>query len=1084
MGQILVKYRTKINWISHNDWVYVRNGDWVFNITAEYNGSGNFINILSKELPLKIGTKYRIKFELAKTNAGELIDGIYLVNGPQISGSLTTEGTQEYIITAASPNLEITPLNSNSKFALKNLTIEELGYDELDAFDVEILYSKSISDIKELYERSGAYSSEITLPGTDKNNKFFKNVFDITTDNFFNINAKVPAALANDNIILDEGYIQLLQIINKRDEINYKIIFYSNVVDLFADIGDKYLNELPLSSLDNTASLFNVMNSWDNNNPLNYYYGYINFGGERCRDLWGGIVGSGINDTGKGLTIADIYPGVRVKALIDIIFNSNGLSYESTLIESDNFNKLVIPFTNNVELLSGWHKIAQNYNGNIFRSIDKANPLGPPQYYYDNRTWHSDYSTGAFFLQPILILNGTGSGIFGNNNKIYDYYGFFNVGATSWNDYTVVSNSPYTITPNSPQSMVSLPGCYRAFRDGKYKIESTFGITDHTHITGNEHNYLYRIYAFKIPVASITYYSGYFSHNYFSIEHANQDEEILMGEWRFGSGYHSCEAEFNCLAGDIIGFKIIAKECQHILQDNDTPLFYDTTIQRFNVYEYKYGRGSSVLGKNLVPQKMKIKEFLKDIILMFNLYIEQDKDDQYHYIIETRDTFYSGGTTYDWTDKIDLTEKTLETPKDYQNRKLKLKYSADDDFWNKYYIKNNDPNNVNYGGKQYEFENEFVEDNYDIELNFASTPLRTYFRNTVTGYTYVNLSEIVDADVNTLPEELVTEWKPRILISNAINTNLYNPTTYNNFRFEGYNLSVWPYIGHLYNPMEMDGSNVDINFETPLITKGVSQLMFKTLPANSITNTNLFNLYWEKYLNSINHKDARILIARFNLNINDVKNLSFRDKILIENVYYTINSIREFDIDAFTLTEVELVKIIDVEVLSKALYSTNSIIQQPINVNVNNLVNGVGNQQSLNGGSIILGDQNLVTSTKSSILIGNNNIAPGGSIVIGDNVVSSSKIVALNSSNVSVEGDLKNVIVIGSDNTRITEDDAVFIGGVKIKNGEITTNDDAVIDPGNDIVQVEFSESIINDPGENKIWDYNYVDANVLVDPA
>jgi hypothetical protein len=985
MIELLVKYKTKINWINSKDWDVGAN--WSFDNTTsfyskEFQFGYNVIPILKKNL-LRINKRYRISFDLVD-GLKPFTGGVYFKSGTNQSSAFLSKGNHSFIITSQSSLFEILPVISFGQFGIKNLTIEELEYESLDCVGVDINLNKSISDIKNLSEMSGVYSQDFELIGTEKNNSFFEYIFEITSDSKFNLNVKCDAIISKDGYIIEEGYIQLLNIINKEGFIIYVVAFYSNIINLMNIFGDKYLDELDLSYLDHKSTYQNVIDSWNNLKP--YYYGYINYGGNskypnnsiQYQNLWGGVVGTGTDTEGTGMVIGDLYPSVYVKSLLDEIFEQAGFTYDSTILNSQIFEKLILPFTNKLEVLNGWHVVAENLIGNNFTNVDDKVLVGSFNWF--NRSYHSSYTTGEWKLNTNLKID-KGTGIFLNQQANQDYY----------NQLNQSSNFSKFNQNTHPQNHLILPGCYRCFREGKYKINTSFGLTNWPNSLGGEGSYKYKIFAFRINVGSNFVFSQ--TSGYFLI--TQKEKEIkYIGEYQFNSGAHNFEAEFDCGVGDIIGFKIVAKENQHTpdIVNSQPNLWYTGRIYNTKVSEYQYGRDSFIEGKNIVP-KMKIKEFLKSLFLMANLYVEQDKENPYNYIIETRDDFYNSGNTWDWSEKIDRKEIKIETPKDFSSKILKLKYSNDSDYWNDRYRKTKDVNEVGYGGKQYEFQNDFSEDIEDIELNFGSTPLLTY-RDFTTSTSQMNItySEISEWKGDETIPKIKTDWEPRILFANKIRPNEFNTSVSFPFRFEKISFDVdYPYIGHVLNPYDTTTlSNFDINFETPVKTGGVSQLTFIPKPSSTMTNINLFNSFWKKYLDEINDKNSRVITAQFNLSTLDYYNLSFRDFILIDNVYYYVNSINNFVVDGSELTEVELVKVIN----------------------------------------------NLPTFEKTTT--GFNVVEPENPKPIDISIFRKPGPMDLKSTNTTYTDDFENVVIINGRNIRVDEDDVVYIDGLKIKGSEIT----------------------------------------------
>ena len=68
---------------------------------------------------------------------------------------------------------------------------------------------------------------------------------------------------------------------------------------------------------------------------------------------------------------------------------------------------------------------------------------------------------------------------------------------------------------------------------------------------------------------------------------------------------------------------------------------------------------------------------------------------------------------------------------------------------------------------------------------------------------------------------------------------------------------------------------------------------------------------WQSYLNNLYSKDARILIANFNLNSIDIANFNYNDKIFVKDAYYRVNKIKGYAIGKDLSTQVELIKIVE-----------------------------------------------------------------------------------------------------------------------------------------------------------------------------
>lgn len=208
----------------------------------------------------------------------------------------------------------------------------------------------NIADIRDPSKRNASYSKTLSIPGTKTNNQLFSFIFEInkevyTTDeavNFspdFNPNLKAVCLVYIDSILQMKGYIQLVNVLRTENSISYECVLYSEVNNIFADIGEAKLTDLDLSKYDHPYTSAVIKNSWDtsvyvNGSPSSFAYG-------------SGYV-YGMIDLGytNGLTYATQhwFPSIYLKTYIDAIFEEAGYTYTSSAITSDLFKRFIIPF--------------------------------------------------------------------------------------------------------------------------------------------------------------------------------------------------------------------------------------------------------------------------------------------------------------------------------------------------------------------------------------------------------------------------------------------------------------------------------------------------------------------------------------------------------------------------------------------------------------------------------------------------------------------------------------------------------------------------------------------------------------------
>ena len=284
-----------------------------------------------------------------------------------------------------------------------------------------------------------------------------------------------------------------------------------------------------------------------------------------------------------------------------------------------------------------------------------------------------------------------------------------------------------------------------------------------------------------------------------------------------------------------------------------------------------------------VPSKIKQSDFVKSIFQMFNLYVEIDENQPNNLILEHRDNYYDNGAVKDWTYKLAKDrEQNLQFLPEVTSKKLRLTYKADKDSPNTIFT---DITNEIYGQIEYTFDNEYVRDTDVKELVFSPTPVvRTvfdaYVPNIAGAAPKINIRVLLDGgNLTCLPYDIYDVEFP---LTPSLNIGTTGITTY-------------PAVGHFDNPLL---PTYDINFGT---------CDYYYYAPSTLTNNNLYNLYWRRTINQINV--GKMLTAYFDLNELDIQSLRLNDKIRIDNSWWNINKVIDYDANGTSLTKVELISV-------------------------------------------------------------------------------------------------------------------------------------------------------------------------------
>ena len=267
----------------------------------------------------------------------------------------------------------------------------------------------------------------------------------------------------------------------------------------------------------------------------------------------------------------------------------------------------------------------------------------------------------------------------------------------------------------------------------------------------------------------------------------------------------------------------------------------------------------------------KQREFMRWIFTMFNLYIEATEIDK-QLIILPREEFLTN-TVRDWTEKRDISQPLEIIPMgELEAGRYTFTYKQGKDDGNKYYEE--DYSRI-YGDRQILIQNDFVKDEKKIEIGFVPT-LIVKPENEIDKY----LPEIATNNGEQKSGDLrILQYKVKTSQVYTIRNGAFSTTATG-----GVTKTKYPFMGHLDDPLT---STTDINFGLP---------RFIGLPPGTpVTNNNLFNQYWSKYMQETTDKDSKIVKGQFYLTPADMEKLSFRDLYFFDNNYFRLNKIEDYD---------------------------------------------------------------------------------------------------------------------------------------------------------------------------------------------
>ena len=809
------------------------------------------------------------------------------------------------------------------------------------AENVNIPITFNVGDIRDLASRKGTFSKTISVQGTKNNNELLGHYYDVNIQaGTFNINKLTKCQLIQNGVpILDDALLQLVSVNKSQSNNSYEeqVTYDLLIKDSRAEFFSAITN-VNLTDLD-----FSDMNHiFEAHTIAATFTNTIAEGYKYVMPYSEDAIYSS----------NEFKPGIYAKTYFDRIFSNAGFTYTWAGLTDAHFDKLLIPYNGDVNSqdYEDYKVMASNtwattnvqatgYNVTFQEDITGWTELVDTQNIYDPLTgeYTSPISTNAPAGEHYTYTLNVGGVVYLDNTSGADAYLLSLFPNDTWNRYRVYA-------------VVSVAGSGNTIVYGPSTI-----VEYHTTVLpAGTTNILNVAGTLDIPVT----YNG----TGFATGIASGDIQVLSIGVEVTSWYD--QYAVSQVSTNSFWFDTTATNFVDVNVVLDLSTVELTILPSNNIQVV----GSELIMNQYVPVEVKQSDFVKAIFQMYNLYVDVDIDNPNNLILIHRDEYYDSGAEKDWSEKLakDRDQQLMFLP-DVTKKKLKLTYAPDTDGPNVSYTQ---ATGEIYGQIEYTFDNEYVKDVETQELLFSPTPIyRTLFG------AYVPALNGLAPNVNI-----------RILYDGGVGT--CQPYDIVDFQSTGqFGLTIYPILGHFNDPLF---PTFDINF-------GTNDYYFYQVGA--LTANNLYNLYWRRTVNQINV--GKMLTAMFNLTEVDIQSLKLNDKIYIDNSWWNINKIADYNANTNQLTKVELISI-DTEI-DLAPFMTGS------GTSAGDTITAVGIDSVLRSASAY---GNVVMPGSETVILGKGNtVAPGvKALIVGDShSVSDSGIVT---TNLTVTGSINGQVVV------------------------------------------------------------------------
>jgi hypothetical protein len=308
---------------------------------------------------------------------------------------------------------------------------------------------------------------------------------------------------------------------------------------------------------------------------------------------------------------------------------------------------------------------------------------------------------------------------------------------------------------------------------------------------------------------------------------------------------------------------------------------------------------NSPISLNATIPDIKCSEFFKGILNLFYAYMSDpiynpvtNKSTIY---IDSFINYYEPQENYDnWTDLIDESKDiTIQSNSLIEGNIYQYTFSEEKDVLNAKY---RELVGIGYGEKQLEIET-WMNGVVKFELPF-NTYVPYKIENSQLIYPIVKDQT---TDSNNVTTSKPYKGKGMLTFYNGLRSGVVNI-----YNAEGTATGDWeikydfPMIHHL---RFKDNYNFEPLFDLHFAPRNATFDGIKLVP-----DVNIFTKYHDKFVNEITSKNSKLVSLYLKLSYKNINELDFAKLKMIDGVLYRLNTIKDFDSDAYGTTEVELIK--------------------------------------------------------------------------------------------------------------------------------------------------------------------------------
>lgn len=730
--------------------------------------------------------------------------------------------------------------------------------------DIPITVMIQELDIVGLDSRKSPYSKQFVVPNTSNNAIVFEHYFEVNGVEF-NPLTKVQCVVQYRGTDIFTGVLRLSAVINNPEYTDYEVFIMGQVGDFASEIRNLTLQDLQWDDLQHELTYTAITQSWEakNNNVDGLFggkvlYPMINYGlpyqGTTPAYTYTFDETYSFDQSIHSVPEYVWKPAIRVREVVDRIFARTGYQVISEFFDTDYFKSMYMDTFQNGKL--GVDVASGVTNQNIFKT----------------------------YMRPSTVITFGSAGA-----RELNFQTFRGDGYDPLENFVLGPGVTSSVDPPTPPFNTNY---FRVPFAGNYSWNFRFNYDDNNVAGGDIY---FQIYARKSSDLTTIDTQPPFA--------VSDLYDLPVGGAQAAVNYFFTG---NCGTGEYVKLYIDLKSSStpgnqlRLLPYNEYTI--TTQAPMWDLYSSPDLAGTQLVDIRLGLQQINCIDFLKAMITLFNLVVVQDEVSQ-SIIIEPFNWYYNeeDRVEKDWTQKLDLNSSYRVGPLSFDlPKELNLTYTkGSEEYLNKIF---EDANKYQFGRYKYISTNNLLSQEQTYEIPFAATPT-----------TVVNGADnfIIPAVYRELNNQLQPySNKPHLFFWTG-NRFCYKDefrqeqgTWYLSSGATPVEQTTYPCVSHLSSlDIQIPDLVSDLNFGSTFDFFG----NYNPFPVQ-FTQFNLWNLYWDDYIENNYSNETRRLTGRFFLKPIDIYETKLTDKIYVKDSFYRIELISEADLTNYKLTECSLIK--------------------------------------------------------------------------------------------------------------------------------------------------------------------------------